>query len=101
MEAKMAQHVSLKFIQKRKEVHFLKGASPCSLIEFLFCIFGISFSRTFLIVKKFISGVQRAAVYFFGLFLGQKQELNAQFRDGHVICTLPIVEKGGVVWLEN
>jgi len=34
-------------------------------------------------------------------FLGEKQELNAQVRDGHVIYTLPTVEKGGVVWLEE
>jgi hypothetical protein len=34
-------------------------------------------------------------------FLGEKQELKAQFRSGQVICTLPTVEKGGVVWLEE
>ena len=34
-------------------------------------------------------------------FLGQKKELKTQFRDGQVICTLPIIEKGGVVWVEE
>jgi hypothetical protein len=50
--AKMAQQLSLKIIQKRKEIQFLKGATPCSLVEFLFCVPGISFSRTFGVVNK-------------------------------------------------
>ena len=34
-------------------------------------------------------------------FLGQKQKLDAQSEGDHVICTLPAVEKGGVVWMED
>lgn len=33
-------------------------------------------------------------------FLGEKQELKGHIRDGKLICTLPPVTKGGVVWLE-
>ena len=51
-------------------------------------------------IKINFRGTAGARVFYLP-FLGQKQELKAQFRDGQVICTLPIVEKGGVVWLEE
>jgi hypothetical protein len=33
-------------------------------------------------------------------FLGEKVELKGQVKEDQLICTLPILEKGGVVWLE-
>lgn len=42
-----------------------------------------------------------AAKVFYLPFLGEKKQLKARFRDGEVMCTLPIFEKGGVVWLEE
>jgi len=33
-------------------------------------------------------------------FLGEKIELKGQVKGNHLICTLPIVEKGAVVWVE-
>jgi len=51
-------------------------------------------------IKINFRGTAGARVFYLP-FLGQKQELKAQFRDGQVICTLPTVEKGGVIWLED
>jgi hypothetical protein len=34
-------------------------------------------------------------------FLGAKQELTPRMENGTIICTLPVLEKGGVVWLER
>ncbi len=51
-------------------------------------------------IKINFGGTAGARVFYLP-FLGQKQKLSAQFRDGQVICTLPTVEKGGVVWLED
>lgn len=33
-------------------------------------------------------------------FLGNKQKLNTTFTDGRIVCTLPPVSKGAVVWIE-
>ena len=51
-------------------------------------------------IKINFRGTAGARVFYLP-FLGQKQELKAQFANGQVICTLPTVEKGGVVWLED
>ena len=34
-------------------------------------------------------------------FLGEKQKLKVEYLNDQVICNLPSVEKGGVVWLED
>ena len=51
-------------------------------------------------IKIQFSGTEHARVIYLP-FLGEKKELDAQFNNGKITCTLPIVEKGGVVWLEN
>lgn len=33
-------------------------------------------------------------------FLGEKIELESEHKDGYLSCTIPTVEKGGVVWVE-
>ncbi len=51
-------------------------------------------------IKINFRGTAGARVFYLP-FLGEKQELKAQFLNGQIICTLPTVEKGGVVWLED
>jgi hypothetical protein len=51
-------------------------------------------------IKVRFMGAATAHVYYLP-FLGEKQKLNFQYADGQIICTLPTVGKGGVVWLEN
>jgi len=51
-------------------------------------------------IKFTFRGAAGAKVFYLP-FLGEKQELKAQLRNGQVICTLPTIEKGGVVWLEE
>ncbi|MCB0284720.1 MAG: hypothetical protein KDF60_19210 [Calditrichaeota bacterium] len=41
------------------------------------------------------------AKVFYLPFLGEKQRLDAKYSEGWVMCKLPPIEKGGVVWLEN
>ena len=33
-------------------------------------------------------------------FLGEKIELDSELKDEYLSCTIPTVEKGGVVWVE-
>jgi hypothetical protein len=51
-------------------------------------------------IKIKFTGAAGAKVFYLP-FLGEKQQLNVQFDHGQVICDLPTVEKGGVVWLEK
>jgi hypothetical protein len=51
-------------------------------------------------VKINFNASSKAKVFYLP-FLGQKKELDAQFKNNQLTCVIPVIEKGGVVWLEN
>ena len=51
-------------------------------------------------IKIHFYGHKNAKVYYLP-YLGKKQELSGDFQKGKIICTLPPLIKGGVVWLEE
>jgi len=51
-------------------------------------------------IKINFRGSEGAKVFYLS-FPGEKQQLAPKFHNGTVTCTLPPVEKGGVVWLEE
>jgi hypothetical protein len=51
-------------------------------------------------IKIQFTGKQGASLFYVP-FLGEKQKLDTQYKDGQFICTLPPVTKGGVVWLQD
>jgi hypothetical protein len=51
-------------------------------------------------IKIHFYGHKNGKVYYLP-FLGKKQELSTVFKNGEIICVLPNLTKGGVVWYEE
>ena len=52
-------------------------------------------------IEIHFNGVKEGGRVMYIPFLGKEQELPAQFNNGQIICSLPTMEKGGIVWLEE
>jgi hypothetical protein len=50
---------------------------------------------------KIIFSASASGKVFYLPFLGEKQQLETQLKNNQLICVLPTIEKGGVVWLED
>ncbi len=51
-------------------------------------------------IKIHFYGFKNGKVFYLP-FLGKKQELSTVFENGEIICTLPTLKNGGVVWFEK
>ena len=52
-------------------------------------------------IEIHFNGAKEGCKVMFIPFLGRQQELTTEFRNGQIICSLPTLEKGGIVWLEE